>query len=297
MNLSLVVLAAGMGSRYGGLKQLDQLGPNGETLMDYSIYDAVRAGFTKIVFVIKKSIEDDFKKYVLSKLENKSFEVSYVFQELEKIPKGFTIPEGREKPWGTGHALLMTEEEVDGAFAVINADDFYGANAYKVLADFLKSNSSEYALVGYPLGKTLSDFGFVSRGVCEVDKDFYLNTISEKTKIERKDGLIISDEGGNSTKLMDSDTVSMNLFGFQKDFFSYLKEELELFLKEKGKELKSEFFIPLVANKLVQLNEKKIKVLPTKDSWFGVTYKEDRDNAVATIRDLIKKGVYPDKLW
>ena len=294
---TLLVLAAGMGSRYGGLKQIDPVGPNGETIIDYSIYDALRAGFGKLVFVIRQDIEAQFKEIVGARFE-KRIPVEYVFQEMTKLPPGFSVPDGRTKPWGTTHAILMAADAIHEPFAAINADDFYGAEGYCLLAQHLKSGSPDYAMVGFILRNTLSDFGSVARGVCRVEGDDYLQTVVELTKIER-DGTGAKDTSpaGQIIRLTGEEAVSMNMWGFTPDVFPQLKAHFHEFLKKSGNELKSENYIPSTVNDLVVGGKARVKVLRTNDSWFGVTYREDRPRVVESIRQLITRGDYPEKLW
>jgi dTDP-glucose pyrophosphorylase len=294
---TLLILAAGMGSRYGGLKQIDPVGPSGETIIDYSIFDALRAGFGKLVFVIRKDIEQPFKEIVGARFE-KRVAVEYVFQELDKLPPGFSLPAGRTKPWGTTHAILMAEDVVKEPFAAINADDFYGQQAYKLLASHLTSGSPDYAMVGFILKNTLSDFGSVARGVSRTDANDYLTSVVEMMKIER-DGTAAknTDADGNITKLTGNEAVSMNFWGFTPALFPQIRVKLTEFLKKSGGELKSECYIPSTVNDLVLAGQAKVKVLRTNDSWFGVTYREDRPMVVESIRKLIARGDYPEKLW
>jgi Nucleotidyl transferase len=294
---TLLVLAAGMGSRYGGLKQIDPVGPAGETIIDYSIFDAMRAGFGKLVFVIRKDIEQQFKEIVGARFE-KRIAVEYVFQELDKLPPGFSVPAGRTKPWGTTHAILMAESAIQEPFAAINADDFYGQQAYQLLAGHLTSGSPDYAMVGFILKNTLSDFGSVARGVCRVDENDYLQTVDEMTKIERDgNGAKNTAPDGTITKLTGNEAVSMNFWGFTPALFAQLRIEFDAFLKKSGGELKSECYIPSTVNDLVVAGRARAKVLRTHDSWFGVTYREDRPQVVESIRKLIAQGKYPEKLW
>jgi len=294
---TLLVLAAGAGSRYGGLKQIDPVGPTGETIIDYSIYDAIRAGFRKLVFVIRKDIEQQFREIVGARFE-KRIAVEYVFQELDKLPAPYKLPEGRTKPWGTTHAILMAEGVVKENFAAINADDFYGQNAYKVLAQHLNAGSPDYAMVGFILKNTLSDFGTVARGVSRVDANNYLTNIVEMMKIERDGGSAKNtDADGKVTKLSGDEAVSMNFWGFTPALFPQIKVEFEKFLKKSGTEQKSECYIPATVGDLVTSGRAKCKVLRSPDSWFGVTYREDRTTVVESIRKLIAKGDYPEKLW
>ena len=294
---TLLILAAGMGSRYGGLKQIDPVGPAGETIIDYSIYDALRAGFGKLVFVIRKDIEQQFREIIGARFE-KRVAVEYVFQELDKLPPGFSLPAGRTKPWGTTHAILMAENVVKEPFAAINADDFYGQQAYKLLANYLTSGSSDYAMVGFILKNTLSDFGSVARGVSRTDAADYLTSVVEMMKIER-DGAAAknTDAEGKITRLTGDEAVSMNFWGFTPALFPQLKTKFTEFLKKSGGELKSECYIPSTVNDLVIAGQAKVKVLRTHDSWFGVTYREDRPMVVESIRKLIARGDYPEKLW
>jgi len=294
---TLLVLAAGMGSRYGGLKQIDPVGPAGETIIDYSIYDAMRAGFGKLVFVIRKDIEQQFREIVGARFE-KRIAVEYVFQELDKLPPGFALPAGRTKPWGTTHAILMAENVVKENFAAINADDFYGQQAYQLLAKHLTSGTTDYAMVGFILRNTLSQFGSVARGVCRVDENNHLKSVVEMMKIEPDGGgAKNTDAVGQITKLSGEEAVSMNFWGFTPALFPQLRTEFDRFLKKSGNELKSECYIPSTVNDLVVTGQAKVKVLRTNDSWFGVTYREDRPQVLESIRQLILKGEYPDDLW
>lgn len=297
---TLFVLAAGMGSRYGGLKQLDGLGPSGETIMDYSVYDAVRAGFGKIVFVIRESFAEDFKKVVLSKFVDK-VPCEVCFQSIDKIPAGYAVDPKREKPWGTNHAVLMGKEQIQEPFAVINSDDFYGKESFQVLADFLKSvqdKKNEYCMVGYHIGNTLSESGSVNRGVCEWDANGLLTTITERTRIEEKGGQIVyPDEHGQDVVLSPETLVSMNMWGFTPDYFEYSEELFHEFLKAHSTELKSEYYIPTAVNDLIKQGRVTCKVLSTPSTWFGVTYAEDRPQVVMKINELIRRGVYPTKLF
>ena len=294
---TLLVMAAGMGSRYGGLKQIDPVGPSGETIIDYSIYDALRAGFGKLVFVIRKDIEKAFKDTVGARFE-KRMPVEYVFQELENLPPGFTVPEGRTKPWGTTQAVLMAADVIHEPFAVINADDFYGAESYRVLSQHLQSGSPDSAMVGFILRNTLSDFGSVARGVCRVDRDDYLQTVEELTSIE-PDGEHArnTDPSGKVTELTGDEAVSMNMWGFTPQIFDQLRGLFHRFLERSGKELKAESYIPTAVNELVAAGQARVKVLRSSDSWFGVTYREDRPRVVESIGRLITAGRYPAQLW
>jgi NDP-sugar pyrophosphorylase family protein len=294
---TLLVMAAGMGSRYGGLKQIDPVGPSGETLMDYSIYDAIQAGFGKLVFIIRKDIEDQFKEFIGTRYA-KRIPVEYVYQELDKIPAGFSVPEGRTKPWGTTQAILMSTGVIHEPFAVINADDFYGAEGYRALAKHLTSGTPDYAMVGFTLRNTLSDFGSVARGVCRVNRDNYLEYIEELTKVEHDgDGAKNTDPAGIVTKLTGNEAVSMNMWGFTPAVFGLLEENFKQFLEQSGSELKSESYIPNTVGALVSSGKARVKVLPTNDSWFGVTYREDHATVVESISRLVKAGTYPQRLW
>lgn len=298
---TLVVLAAGMGSRYGSLKQLDGLGPSGETIMDYSIFDAIRAGFGKVVFIIRKSFEQDFREKILSKYEGR-IAVDVVFQEMDKLPEGFTVPEGREKPWGTNHAVMMAKEVVNEPFAVINADDFYGRNGFAVLADKLRALAggvNKYCMVGYRVGNTLSEGGSVARGVCEVNENKLLTGVVERTAIERnaQGAIAFIDEHGVEQTLEENTPVSMNMWGFTPDYFAHSDAQFADFLRANQGNLKAEYFIPLVVNKLVKEGIATCEVLDTPDQWFGVTYASDRDGVVAKINALVEAGEYPKKLF
>jgi NDP-sugar pyrophosphorylase family protein len=299
MKPTLFILAAGMGSRYGGLKQMDGLGPNGEAILDYSVYDALRAGFGKIVFVIRKDFEDDFRRVVLSKYEGK-VQCEVCFQSVDRVPEGCTYNPERSKPWGTNHAVLMGKDLIHEPFGVINADDFYGRESFQVLADYLKSvegTKGQYCMVGYRVCNTLSENGSVSRGVCEADENGFLTDVVERTKIEEKNGVIVFTEDGKDTPLDRNTPVSMNMWGFTPEYFKYSEEGFRAFLAAKGQELKSEFYIPTLVNDLIVAGEATCKVLDTPSKWFGVTYSEDRPQVVMKINQLVKEGVYPAKLF
>jgi len=300
MKPTLFVLAAGMGSRYGGLKQLDGVGPSGETIMDYSIYDAINAGFGKLVFVIRKSFENDFREKIVKKYEQK-IPVELVFQELDKLPEGFTVPANRVKPWGTNHAVMMGKEVINEPFAVINADDFYGRESYRVLGNFLSqlSNSKNlYCMVGYRVGNTLSESGAVARGICEVDENHNLLGIVERTQVMRIDGVVkYKDENNNWVAIDDNTPVSMNMWGFTPDYFAYSEDYFVDFLKKNAENITAEYFIPLLINHLVTNKMATVKVLDTPSKWFGVTYPEDRPDVVAKLQKLVGEGVYPSPLW
>lgn len=290
-------MAAGVGSRYGGLKQIDPVGPHGETIIDYSIYDAIRAGFGKLVFIIRQDIEQPFKEIIGQRFE-KRLPVQYVFQELHKLPPGFTVPPGRQKPWGTSHAILMAGDAIHEPFAAINADDFYGFNSYKALCDHLAAGTTDYSMVGFTLKNTLSEHGSVARGVCQVTDTGYLKAVAELTKIE-KDGAAAryTDEHGQIQRLTGEEPVSMNMWGFTPAIFGQLRTLLTAFLQKHGQHEKSEYYIPTAVNDLVAAGQCRVQVLRTPDSWFGVTYKEDRPAVVASIRALIARGDYPEQLW
>lgn len=300
MKPTLFVLAAGMGSRYGGLKQLDGLGPNGETIMDYSIYDAIRGGFGKLVFVIRKDFEQDFREKIISKYEN-HIPVELVFQELNDLPEGFTCPEGRTKPWGTNHAVLMGRKVIKEPFAVINADDFYGSHSFAVLGKALSEmdgKKNDYCMVGYRVGNTLSESGSVARGVCSTDNEDYLTTVVECTAIERIDGKVsFKDEDDKLVTISDNTPVSMNMWGFTPDYFEYSEKFFAEYLKENISNLKCEYFIPLMVNKLINDGTARVKVLDTTSKWFGVTYAADRQSVVDKIQSLVDAGEYPAKLF
>jgi NDP-sugar pyrophosphorylase family protein len=301
--LTLVVLAAGMGSRYGSLKQMDGVGPSGEAIIDYSIYDAIRAGFTKIVFIIRHSFAREFREVFTPERFGGKVKVEFVFQELDYLPEGFTVPEGREKPWGTNHAVMMAADAVHEPFAVINADDFYGRDSYAVLAEFLRGvrgKQNQYSMVGFSIRNTLSDNGTVSRGTCSANAEGYLTSMTERHGIHRrKDGQIVYvDPADGSEKPLPEDMpVSMNMFGFTPDYFKYSEEFFKTFLRDTAGNLKAEFYIPLMVDDLIRRGAATMKVLPTDSVWFGVTYKEDKPMVEERIRELIAAGEYPKSLW
>lgn len=300
MKPTLFILAAGMGSRYGGLKQLDALGPSGETIMDYSVYDAIRAGFGKIVFVIRHDFEDEFRKKVVEKYAGHIY-VEVVFQELDKLPGGYTPAEGRTKPWGTGHAVLMGKDVIKEPFAVINADDYYGRDSFIVLADSLRAmegKTREYCMVGFRIENTLSENGGVSRGLCHVSQEGYLTDVKECHGICKKDGHLVQTlEDGSEAEFPAGSNVSMNMWGFTPDYFDYSEKAFLKFLAEHGNELKSEFYIPSVVNDLINSGEITLKVEETPSKWFGVTFAADRDATVENFRRLVDEGVYPERLF
>jgi dTDP-glucose pyrophosphorylase len=295
---TLLVMAAGMGSRYGSLKQIDRFGPSGETIIDYSIYDAIRAGFGKVVFVIRESIEADFKEIFYGKFSDK-IKIDYVLQELNRVPEGIKVPAERVKPWGTGHAVLVAADKIQEPFAVINADDYYGQQALQLMADFLSQiQKEEHALVGYRLRNTLSEHGYVSRGICEVDGEGYLSSVTERTHIYIKpDQKIVYEEDGEEVDLTGEEVASMNLMGFAPAAFAQFEASFKAFIKENAGELKKEFYLPTVVNEIIKTGDAKVKVLNTTDKWFGVTYQEDKLIAQQKLKELVNAGVYPEKLW
>ena len=299
MKPTLFILAAGMGSRYGGLKQLDGLGPNGETIMDYSVFDALRAGFGKVVFVIRKDFEEDFRRVVIAKYADK-VPCEVCFQSLDKVPAGCTYNPERTKPWGTNHAVLMGKDVINEPFAVINADDFYGKESFEVLARFLEGvegKKDHYCMVGYRVCNTLSEHGSVSRGVCQTDANRCLTDVVERTNIERKDGTIVFTEDGKDFPLDEHTPVSMNMWGFTPEYFQYSEEAFKDFLAKNGQELKKEFYIPTLVNDLIKAGKAKCEVLDTPAKWFGVTYADDRQMVVDKIQSLVDAGVYPSPLF
>jgi dTDP-glucose pyrophosphorylase len=293
---TLLILAAGMGSRYGGLKQIDPVGPGGETIIDYSVHDAIRAGFNQLVFVIRRDIEKAFRETIGSRFE-KRIAVQYVFQVLDCLPAGVVLPPHRTKPWGTGHAILMAADAIHEPFAVINADDFYGAHSFQLLAGQLQPDNPNYAMAGFVLRNTLSEFGSVARGVCQLADD-HLESVREIIGIE-KHGLAARYRNGTGGfhALTGEEIVSMNMWGFNPTLFDHLRQQLMEFLKAQGLDEKAEFYIPSVVNTLIRNGEKQVKVLLTRSSWFGVTYREDRPFVAEGIRQLIRNGEYPERLW
>ena len=299
MKATLLVLAAGMGSRYGGLKQMDPFGPHGETIIDYSIYDAKKAGFGEVVFVVRQFFKKEFETYFRNRIGN-HIEMEFVEQELYKVPVGSRYLAERQKPWGTAHAVMMGAEIIKGPFAVINADDYYGVESYGTLINFFKKNKNkaEYAVVAYLLKNTLSDHGTVNRGVCQKDGKDYLTDIVETLKISKgKEGITYPKAGSKPGRLSPNTLVSMNMFGFFPSYFKHSNGYFKTFLKEEGLEEKSEYFIPLTLDKMIEDKKAKVKVLTSPSSWFGVTYKKDKPHVVKKINALIKKGVYPANLW
>lgn len=300
----LVVMAAGMGSRYGGLKQIDPVDKEGHIIMDFSIYDAVQAGFQKVVFIIKKENEADFRSAIGDRLSNQ-LEVSYVFQDLHNIPEGYEVPEGRVKPWGTGHAILSCLGTVDAPFAVINADDYYGSHAFQMIYDYLTSHEDDekyrYTMVGYVLENTLTENGHVARGVCVTDENGYLQEINERTHIEKRgdETAYTEDDGATWTVIPEGSIVSMNMWGFSQSILKELKDRFAKFLDEnlEGNPMKCEYFLPFVVDELLGEDKATVQVLKSLDKWYGVTYKEDKPVVVAAIQALKDSGLYPEKLW
>ena len=303
----LVVMAAGMGSRYGGLKQIDPVGSCGEAILDYSLFDAHEAGFETAVIIIKEAIKKDFMETVGKRLKNAPIEIRYAYQELDKLPAGYTVPEGRTKPWGTSHAVLCSKDAVDGApFAVINADDYYGKSAFKVIYDYLckaaDGENYDYCMVGYELGKTVTDHGSVARGVCETDQNGYLSAISERTKIVKYDGGIhyTEDDGASWTDLPEDTIVSMNMWGFTNSFLQEIEARFPAFLDAAiaGGNLKAEFFLPGTVSQLLDEQKATVRVLTSPDKWYGVTYAADKPTVVAALKTMTENGLYPEKgLW
>lgn len=301
MNTTLLILAAGMGSRYGGMKQVDPFGPSGETITDYSIFDAIKAGFNRFVFVISPKMEEEFRTDYVKKFPA-DLQVEYVIQSLDHMPDGYSVPADRVKPWGTAHAVLMAKDVIHEPFAVINADDFYGRSSYQIMNDFLIRTSEEvpgqYCMVGFELQKTVSEHGSVARGVCQVDDHGFLQGMVERTKIFLQDGKIIfEDERGATHPLDPVDTVSMNLFGFTPDFFGHIEDNFVRFLDMNIGNPKAELYIPYVVDNLIKEGKASMSVLQTSESWFGVTYQEDKPKVLKAIRDLVDSGLYPESLW
>lgn len=299
---TLVIMAAGMGSRFGGLKQIEPLGPSGEIILDYSVYDAVRAGFDKVIFVIKKEIEEDFKKVVEGKFEDK-IKIEYAYQDINNLPEGFTVPEGRTKPWGTAHAIYSCKELIDGSFAVLNADDYYGAETFKIIYDELTSEKEDngkyqFSMVGFKIENTLTENGHVARGVCRIE-DGFMTDIVERTKIMYRDGKIMfTEDEENWEEIPEGTPVSMNLWGFTEEILTEIENRFGTFLeKNKDNMLKCEYYIPLVVDELVKEGKAQIKALSTPEKWYGVTYKEDKQSVMKALKEKGEKGVYPIPLW
>ncbi|MBX2843924.1 MAG: nucleotidyltransferase [Flammeovirgaceae bacterium] len=301
MKPTLLILAAGIGSRYGGIKQMDKFGPSGESIIDYSIYDAIRAGFGKVVFVISPKIESEFKEFFNKKLNGK-IATDYVLQEISNVPEGIEVPKDRVKPWGTGHAVMVAKSKINEPFAVINADDFYGSKSFDSISNYLSnlsSDSTDYCMVGYRLLNTLSDHGFVSRGICTSNKADFLETIVERTHITKdSEGKIeYKEEGKGPISLTGNETASMNLMGFPASFFNHCETYFKDFIKENNQTLKAEFYLPFIVNSLISSGQARMKVLDTPEKWFGVTYKEDKEVAVKKIASLVESKTYPANLW
>ena len=298
MKPTLLILAAGIGSRYGGVKQMDQIGTSGESIIDYSVYDAIRAGFGKVVFVLNPKIEKEFKEIYEARLAGK-IETAYVLQQVNDIPDGVPINTARVKPWGTGHAVLVAKNVINEPFAVINADDFYGKQAFKILADFFAETGgkpNKYAMVGYKLGNTLSENGSVSRGICQ-SKNGFLTDVVERTSIASENGVIMYTENDKKVEIDSNSVVSMNFWGFSPKFFEQLEVDFIDFIESNSHELKAEFYIPTVVNELIDNKVSSVKVLTSNDQWFGVTYQEDKEVTITKVRELVDEGIYPSNLW
>ena len=291
-NITLLVMAAGMGSRYGGLKQLDEVGPNGETIIDYSVYDAIRAGFSKVVFIIRRDFEDEFKSKISNKFSD-DIQVEFVFQDIQLLPTGYSAPKERIKPWGTGHAILCASNVIDGPFNAINADDYYGREAFKTIADYYKKRNDSFSMVAFQLENTLSDFGAVTRGLCSVEDDHLISIVETENLVKSKTGV----SSNSDLDLKGNEPVSMNMWGFTPTIFHYLNEMFELFLSKNIHDLKSEFLIPSVINDLINSGVESVRVLYSKSSWFGVTYKKDKSYVIQQIQKLVDSGFYPDRLF
>lgn len=298
MKPTLLVLAAGMGSRYGGLKQVDALGPHGEGLIEFSVFDAIRAGFGKVVFVIRENIEDVFREKIGNDLEG-HIEIRYAFQEINTPVPGVTDLPDREKPWGTSHAVLVARDVIHEPFAVINADDYYGISAFQAIGDFLRERCTptHYGMIGYPLRNTLSDYGSVSRGVCETDENSFLTSVVERHKVQRENGTISYEENGQRHRLRDDALVSMNFWGFHPSVFEHMRMHFIEFVQENRDNPKAEFYIPLVVNRLIQEGKIRLSVLPNEEQWYGVTYQEDKPLVQEAFRKLTGEGRYPSPLW
>ena len=301
MHTALLIMAAGIGSRYGGIKQLDEFGPSGEKIIDYTIYDAVRVGFDKIVFVIRRDIEKDFRESVTDRWCGR-IPMEFAYQAMDRIPAGFNVPPERKKPWGTGHAILSGREMIRGPFSVVNADDFYGRSALQAIRDYLSGirdlSNADYCLVGYRLRQTLSEHGTVARGICASDENGYLTGLVETTQIFRNErGIVHCDGEGNLNPLPMDALVSMNLWGFTPSYFRYLEEDFISFLVAQGSDPKAEFFLTTTVDRLIRSGEKRVKILSTDARWFGVTYREDRSTVEQSIRECIRTGMYPETLW
>jgi hypothetical protein len=298
MKPTLLILAAGIGSRYGGVKQMDKIGPSGESIIDYSVFDAIRAGFGKVVFVLNKKIIDDFRAIYEPRLSGK-IESEFILQQLNDIPEGIQFNPERIKPWGTGHAVLVAKKYIHEPFAVINADDFYGRHAFELISEFLrqlKNDQPEYAMVGYKLKNTLSDHGTVSRGICQ-SEDGLLTDVVERTNIIRKGKQVVFNDEGHDQPIDEDSVVSMNFWGFTPNYFEQSERDFKTFIHENANQLKAEFYIPFVVNNLIDKNEANCRVLTSDDQWFGVTYQEDKPTTIAKVSELVEKGNYPANLW
>ena len=291
-DITLLVMAAGMGSRYGGLKQLDEVGPSGETIIDYSVFDAIKAGFSKVVFIIRKDFEDEFKTKISNKFSN-DIQVEFIFQDIHQLPTGFSLPEDRIKPWGTGHAVLCASNFIDGPFNAINADDYYGRESFKTIADYYNNGNDSFSMVAFKLKKTLSDFGSVTRGLCTVNNDKLINVVETENLVKSGSGIT----SNSDLDLNGDEPVSMNMWGFTPAIFDYLNEMFEVFLSKNIHDIKSEFLIPSVINDLINSGDELVQVLHSKSSWFGVTYKQDKSYVVQQIQNLVNSGFYPHKLF
>ena len=291
-NMTLLIMAAGMGSRYGGLKQLDEVGPSGETIIDYSVYDAIQAGFSKVVFIIRKDFEDAFKSKISNKFSN-DIQVEFVFQDIHLLPTGYSAPKERIKPWGTGHAILCASNVIDGPFNAINADDYYGRESFKTIVDYYKNGNDSFSMVAFQLEKTLSDFGAVTRGLCSVKDDHLISVVETENLVRSNTGV----SSNSDLDLKGNEPVSMNMWGFTPTIFDYLNEMFELFLSKNIHDQKSEFLIPSVINDLINSDSEVVQVLYSKSSWFGVTYKQDKSYVVQQIKKLVDRGFYPNKLF
>jgi len=302
MSISLVVLAAGMGSRYGGLKQMDGMGPSDETVLEYSVFDAIRAGFNEVIFIIREDFAEAFQEQITAKFDHK-ISVKFAYQALNDLPEGYEVPEGRKKPWGTAHALRAAREIIQQPFVVINADDFYGAEAYQQIATFFQEQTDEspydYAMVGYPLTQTLSEQGGVNRGLCQVNSEGFLENISETLEIseDKKTSTISGTKDGEMIPIQKSSLVSLNFWAFQPSFIPAVNAYFKRFMDEQGDQLKSESFLPVVIDEMIHAKQATCKVLPTSAQWLGVTYPEDKDTVVEAIQQLVDRGVYPTNLW
>ena len=291
-NMTLLVMAAGMGSRYGGLKQLDEVGPSRETIIDYSVFDAIKAGFSKVVFIIRKDFEDEFKSKISNKFSN-DIQVEFVFQDIHPLPNGYSAPKERIKPWGTGHAILCASNVIDGPFNAINADDYYGRESFKTIADYYNNGNDLFSMVSFQLEKTLSEFGPVTRGLCTVKNDYLINVVETENLVKSNTGV----SSNSDLDLKGNEPVSMNMWGFTPVIFDYLNDMFEIFLSKNIHDINSEFLIPSVINGLINSGDELVQVLYTKSSWFGVTYKQDKSHVVQQIQNLVNSGFYPRKLF